>query len=256
MNYQERIAQIQQERKTLESRLEDLKWKHTLVLNLRLKELLSQEGINFKDDEIEISTSSIHFYKKKDDYRSNIFTLYFRDNYHRVSDGIKYSDIELSYYTTGVSSSNFDFEIDRIQLLGKIATFLKNRKQDVLDILTQEYTGYSNEVKADRIYEQMTTLRREETELEGLELTQKKDLLLNKLRTTGVAFGDTYQVLQLKFNYEVHALSIKVTSISTSGKTCTVECTTPYSQRPIVEERVDLHRLVNQLYMIKNKIIN
>jgi hypothetical protein len=256
MNYQEKLDQVNQEINILESRIREVEKEHRVKLSLRISKLISEANLDFKEDEIDVSTSSVHFYKPRDTSRYNIFTFYFREGHNIHYKEMDFTDIELSYYTTGISKDNFEFEINRLQLLGQAATFLKNKKQDMLDILTEENKFYRNQLLSEKLYEQVRVLTLQKKDLTNIMFEQEKTEMVKKLCSTGLDFGDDKQYIELKNGYTIYALTIKVDSISTSGKTCTISFTTPYWTKGMTEERVSMQRLVQQLLYIKNKITN
>lgn len=221
--------------------------------------------------QVKYTNQTLNFYSEElskldesNDSRA-LFCIYFRQkNYMTFLDKNDVLDsLELSYYTTSTTS---DFELRRVYYLGLVAEIIRTRKNDILQLV--------NEYENDRKYlssrsenlDQKWSLQREIKLLEEQLRLNKVQAIKDALTTTGIEFTQE-MCMDLKRNYSPHFTALKITKISPSGKTCTVDYTrfqtepTIFTAGPVevckytmTEERVDLSKLLHALYYQRDKI--
>lgn len=165
---------------------------------------------------LEASSRSVRFLQEN----KEIFNLYLKQNYafrDHTNDTI-YENIELSYYTTGANS---DFEMNRLISLGNVSEFLMTWKNRILDTINQEYRLHLEELKASEIHDKINDVEREISTLKdtirSIRIIEKKELLKGE----GLTFETPKQIL-LKRGFVVRVKKLKISEVSSSGKTCTV----------------------------------
>ncbi len=210
------------------------------------------------DISLEFKGSSLYFQSNGKD----IFSLYFPQKFWRPEeDEDLYTSVNLSYYTT---STNSTFELNRLKALGIVADLLLKNSEGFISTVNTRKAIAKQTIATETLYIRLCKLEAQLRDLKKAEKLDQRKKLEEKLCSSGLDFGEKVQYVTLKCNFTAPALTIKVTSISASGKTCTVQYTTsqtigtytPYYERPLVEERVDYHRLVQELLCMKDKIIN
>jgi hypothetical protein len=97
---------------------------------------------NFIPDDIEVrlTKDNIYFYRQNNElFKLNLEKTNFHDD--------NYNKIEPNYYTTSTINQ---FELERLELLGKVARVILNDSDKIIDILNTEYKKYEDSVKKTR----------------------------------------------------------------------------------------------------------
>lgn len=233
--------------------------------------------------QVKYTNQTLNFYSEElskldesNDSRA-LFCIYFRQkNYMRFLDKNDVLDsLELSYYTTSTTS---DFELRRVYYLGLVAEIIRTRKNDILQLVNV----YENDRKylslRSENLDQKWSLQREIKLLEEQLRLNEVQAIKDALTTTGIEFTQEmcmdlkkrnlyYRNLHQQRNYSPYFTALKITKISPSGKTCTVEYTkfqtepTIFTAGPVevckytmTEERVNLSKLLHALYYQRDKI--
>ena len=208
--------------------------------SLKVKEVLDGYFNPFQELEIGVYNTSASFYMKDDlGTRREVFSLYF---YERYKEGIK---LELSYYTTSTIS---DFELLRLQNLGKVAKIVLEKSEEILRDISE--VRNQDLARSNELFSIQNGYEKKKAEYVKAAKEAKKVEVELLLKGDGVFFGyDEY--IELKRNYTVRVVSMKIITVSKSNKTCTVQFGTLNRHdgtiRKLVEERVDLQSLVDQL---------
>jgi hypothetical protein len=201
-------------------------------------------GVITEDVKVQCTQSGISFNKMNEEgtYEKELFNIYLRDAY--FSGEQMYRGCELSYYTT---STNSDFELQRLENLGRVAMLLRNFKQEVLNQANEIAETYRTELKMrdffkkqDELGKQISALRKEITELKKEE---KKQALFSE---EGLSF-EKESYIQLKANFTVRVKNIKLIEIAKSGKTATAVFTYFHGDHVSREERVSIEKVVSQV---------
>jgi hypothetical protein len=201
-------------------------------------------GVITEDVKVQCTQSGIYFNKMNEEgtYEKELFNIYLRDAY--FSGEQMYRGCELSYYTT---STNSDFELQRLENLGRVAMLLRNFKQEVLNQANEIAETYRTELKMrdffkkqDELGNQISALRKEITELKKEE---KKQAIFSE---EGLSF-EKESYIQLKANFTVRVKNIKLIEIAKSGKTATAVFTYFHGDHVSREERVSIEKVVSQV---------
>jgi len=233
----------------------------TQIAQLRVKEYEIEERMQkeFQDsfskyfdsilsDEVSIRTSHNYIYfemKDEDrDWMKEVFSISFRETYEFKEESVRFSNASLSYYTT---STNSDFELIRLENLGRVASMLRNFKQAIVDRANEIAAKYKKELNekgfAKERYALESLLRGSRESIKEIKKQQKKDQLFGE----GLTFEKGRHV-KLKSNFEPLISSLKLIDRSKSGKRVNVEYTLlGNNERSFVEENVSVDRLLADL---------
>lgn len=207
-------------------------------IELFLSAKLGAPDVNIKAD----YTYGVEFRRKRDDetYLTNIFTLYFRNNY---STG-EAQDVELNYYTTGCTT---EFELNRLILLGEVAKVVKNESDVIVDEVNRIIRSYSSRMTLliRNIAEAVEALRKIRVE----EKEAEKEVLREKLEN-GITF-ENYLRVDLKKSFSVKSNFFKVERPVEGKKTTKV--TYLINAYIMTEERVNYESFVNELFYVMNR---
>jgi hypothetical protein len=204
-------------------------------------------GIVSEDVKVECTQSTIQFKKMNEEgtYEKELFTIYLREEYFsREGREQMYRGCELSYYTT---STNSDFELERLENLGRVANLLRNFKDEVVNKANELGRIYEAELKMENCFQreselekQISTLR---NEIKTIQREEKKQALFSE---EGLPFEKEFYI-QLKANFTVRVKNIKLIDIAKSGKTATAVFTYAHGNHVSREERVSIEKIVSQV---------
>lgn len=235
-NFLDKVAELQ-------SRIADVRKENAELgrLNsLKVKEVLDGYFNPFNELSIGVSGTSASFYMEDDlGIRREVFSLYF---YERYKEDPK---LELSYYTTSTVS---DFELLRLQNLGKVAKIVLEKSERILKEIAE--VRKSDLERSNELYSIQSGYEKEIAEYNRSILSRRK-LEIELLLREGIVF-DQYVYIEFKRNYSIKVITMKMVDVSKSGKTCTVLYTTRdgFSTR---EENCNVENILNQVvYFYKN----
>jgi hypothetical protein len=204
-------------------------------------------GIVSEDVKVECTQTGIYFKKMNEEgtYEKELFSIYLRETYFsREGREQMYRGCELSYYTT---STNSDFELERLENLGRVANLLRNFKDEVVNKANELAVIYEAELKMENSFERESELEKQikvlRDEIRTIKKEEKKQALLSE---EGLAFEKPINV-QLKANYSPRISNLKLTEIAKSGKTATAIFTFSNSEHSSREERVSIEKVVSQV---------
>ena len=205
-------------------------------------------GVISEDIKINGTSSGIYFYKMNEEgtYEKELFNIYLRESY-LIDKSVAYTECSLSYYST---STNSDFELERLVNLGKVANVVKDFKDEILKQANGLAEVYNNELKEDNSYEKEYEIDKQITSLRNEIRLIVKEQTLKDLMSEGVKFEkDTY--IQLKANFTARVKSIKLIDISKSCLTATAVFEYVYHNQTSREERVSIQKIVDQVNQYK-----
>ena len=172
----------------------------------------------FEKTYIKVYSESHYLEIYRDSEGSNkreLMTIYFREDWETK----EYTALETSVYS---SSSNDQWELERLITVGAVAKVLLDHGDDILAALNTVRKNWKE--KYDNAFKALCTadsmINKWNEEKNKVYLDHVKELLM----TEGLTFKDKLGSFELRYDEDVNAIkSIKVTDVSASGKTCTVE---------------------------------
>jgi hypothetical protein len=204
-------------------------------------------GTVSEDIRIECTQTGIYFKKMNEEgsYEKELFSIYLRENYFSKEKREEmFRGCELSYYTT---STNSDFELERLENLGRVATFVRKDKQGILDKANELAKIYDAELAMEKFYERESEVEKQirvfRDEISTLKREESKKALFSE---EGLSFEKGISV-RMKFNYEPRVSKIKLIDVSKSGKKATAVFTFAHGIHTSREENVDVEKIVSQV---------
>jgi len=216
--------------------------------NLKVQEVFDRHFNYFKEFTIKVSGDSAYFLAKNENgFLVDLFTIYFHERYKEER------KLELSYYTT---SNQSDFEVERLISLGKVARILRDNRERILNDINQAVN--SDLERSNELYRIQDGYEKEKRSYQNANNERRKSEIELSLRGEGVTFDkDVY--IELKRNYTVRVISMKIITVSKSNKTCIVQFGTVNrldgSVWKLVEERVDVQSLISQIVSHSKNIV-
>lgn len=211
--------------------------------SLKVQEVFDRHFNYFKEFTIKVSGDSAYFLAKNENGISvDLFTIYFHQRYSEER------KLELSYYTT---SSQSDFELNRIISLGKTARILRDNREEILNDINQAVN--SDLERSNELYRIQDGYEKEKRSYQNANDERRKSEIELSLRGEGVVFSKGAYI-ELKRNYTVRINSIKIVEVSKSGKTCTVvfEFTHGHTSR---EENCNTEKIISQVNSYSKDIV-
>jgi hypothetical protein len=233
VNLKNQIAELQNKEYELELKQE-----------AEMKEFFSTYFQNVLSEEIvvEVYRNTIYFKMKDErDYLKEIFTIYFSESYSMKEEEDKFTKVVLSYYTT---SCNSDFELIRLENLGRVANVVRNFKKVMKDMANEIARKYIKELKENGWREERYALENLVRESNQKIAELKRQEQKAKLFGEGMTFEKgTY--VRLKGNFEPKISKLKLIP-NKSGKTATAEFEYYANSEGIVcvEENVNVERVL------------
>jgi hypothetical protein len=203
-------------------------------------------GVVGEDVSIVCTNTTINFKMLDEDCREReIFQIYLRENYmiEEKSENA-YRGVELSYYTT---STNSDFELQRLENLGRVAMFVRNFKEEILRQANELAKIYDAELAMEKFFERENEVEKQirnfRNEIYTIKKKEKRAALFSE---EGLSF-EKESYIQLKANFTVRVKNIKLIEIAKSGKTATAVFTYFHGDHVSREERVSIEKVVAQV---------
>jgi hypothetical protein len=203
-------------------------------------------GVVDEDVSIACTNTAINFKMLEEDLREReIFEIYLRENYSRRTSGENaYRDIQLSYYTT---SNNSDFELERLENLGKVAMVVRKYKEEILNQANELAKIYDAELTMEKFFERENEVEKQISELRNeitsIKKEEKKQALFSE---EGLVFEKSTSV-RMKFNRQPAIRKLKLVDVSKSGKKATAVFTYSHGDSTSREENVDVDKIVSQV---------
>ena len=203
--------------------------------------------------DIEVTRGSVYFKMAHPDYsyKKELFNLYLREDYDFENSKKSYTGIDLSYYTTSTKGVDL-WELRRLQMLGKIAEVVYEKHDEIVDAANAAVLSFKEEYA--EVFKEMQDVGSEIRGVENLIAYLEKEKIEMDLKGQGVDFEKGRQI-QLKWNYSPTVVSIRLTDVSKSGKTCTAVFKWAHGGNASQEEKVNVESIIDQVYSIRENII-
>ena len=203
-------------------------------------------GVVSEDVSIVCTNTTINFKMLDQDCREKeIFQIYLRENYMmKERSENAYRGIDLSYYTT---STNSDFELQRLENLGRVAMLVRNFKDEILRQANELAKIYDAELAMEKFFERESEVEKQikafRDEISTLKKEESKKALFSE---EGLSF-EKEAYIQLKFNYTARVNKLKLIEVSKSGKKATAVFTYAHGDHTSREENVDVEKIIGQV---------
>jgi len=235
-NYSNEIAEITIQLELIRGQRRELQ----LANDAKVKEVFDNAFNYFREYDIIVNSSCASFFDKDDN--KQLFSIHF---YERYSEDTR---LELSYYTTSTQS---EFELNRLISLGKIAQILKSNSERIMRDITD--IRKSDLERENELYAIQSEYEKRISEYRKAELENRKVEVELLLRGDGVIFEKEVW-FGFKRNYTNRITAIKILEVSKSGKTCTVEYITAGRSKG-KEERCDTESVISQVIANSKNIV-
>jgi hypothetical protein len=203
-------------------------------------------GVVSEDVSVVCTNTTINFTMLDEDCREReIFQIYLKENYMMEERAVNaYRDAQLSYYST---STNSDFELQRLENLGRVAMLVRNFKDKVLDQANELAKIYDAELAMEKFFERENEVEKQikvlRDEISTLKKEERKKALFSE---EGLSF-EKEAYIRLKFNYTARVKRIKLVDLSKSGKKCSVVFEFSHGGGSSREENVDVEKIIVQV---------
>jgi hypothetical protein len=204
-------------------------------------------GVITEDVKLECTQTGIYFKKMNEEgtYQKELFSIYLRETYFsREGREQMYRGCELSYYTT---STNSDFELERLENLGRVANLLRNFKDEIVNKANELGRIYEAELTMEKCFERESEVEKQikafREEISTLKKEEKKVALFSE---EGLSF-EKEAYIRLKFNYTARVSKLKLIDVSKSGKKATAVFTYAHGDHTSREENVDVEKIIVQV---------
>lgn len=206
-----------------------------------------------EDVQVEVTRGSVYFKMDHSDYsyKKELFNLYLREDYDFENSKKSFSGVDLSYYTTSTKGVD-EWELKRLQLLGKLAEIVNEFQQKMIYVVNEAVIPFKEEYKS--VYDQMGLVGKAIREIDELIKVVKKERIAFDLKNGGVEFNKAFEV-QMKFNYSPRIVSLKLIDISKSGKKATAIFEWEKG-RESREENVSVESITNQVLGLSKNIVS
>ena len=224
------IKKIRETIKTKEEKLEVAIKQHQEFLDQVAEPKFTETATNFfngfssEDITVKVSSSgrSISFLRPEAglSYDRELMTLYVREDWKTG----EHEKIDTSVYST---SDNSLFELERLQLVGEVASILIDFEDDILAALNQCRVSLLDEKKALR--DARSVLEQEINSLEVNINSMFLDAAKEKLNSEeGMVFDKKYRgAVDVAWDYRINSIRrARILSKTASGKSATLELTT------------------------------
>ena len=200
------------ELETLINKVQDERFQLQLAQNDEIADVLNSHFNYFKELTIKVSNSSAYFYMFDEDLKreKEILSLYFYERYNNPT------KLELSYYS---SSSNSDFELDRLMYLGSFAKVIKQDGERILNEIVAVQSKYKN--RSNELYAIQDGYNKQKRAYQEANDEARKAEVKLALMGEGVKLSKKL-CIDFKYNYSANVRALKLINISKSGKTCDV----------------------------------
>lgn len=232
------------ELETLINKVQSERFQLHQTQNDQIAEVLNKYFNYFKELTVKVSNDSAYFYMYSDEDKceKEIYNLYFYERYSSPT------TLQISYYS---SSSNSEFELDRLVRLGNAAMIIKLSGQDILKEIDTIKSQYKH--KFDELYEIKDNYEKQKRSYQKANDQAKKAEIEHALKSIGIVFSKGINI-QIKSNYTPTIDSIRLTEVSKSGKTGTIVYR--FSRGGIyTEQKVNIERILDQILFHHKDIV-
>lgn len=233
------------ELETLINKVQDERLQLQLAQNDEIADVLNSHFNYFKELTIKVSNESAYFYMFNEEakYEKEIFSLYFYERYNNPT------KLELSYYS---SSTNSDFELDRLIKLGSFAKVIKQDSERILNEIVAVQSKYKN--RSNELYEIKDGYEKQKRAYQKANDQARKAKIELAFRENGIIFDKSVNI-QIKSNYTPRIDSIKLTEVSKSGKTGTIVYHLAHGGSIHTEDKVNVERILDQIFFYHKDIV-
>lgn len=209
-------------------------------------------GTVAEDVKVKCISSSIQFHKLNEEgtYDKEMFNLYLKENYFGEKEP-PYRDVELSYYTT---STNSEWELQRVINLGKVAEVLSKFREQIVNDANTLRISYREELDYGNYWRDIHDLNKQIEDIKKVIKEQEVNSIKEQLLKDGIQFSKGAYI-RLKFNYEPCVKSIKLIDLNRSGKKATAVFTYTHGEHTSREENVDVIKITEQVLGYSNFIV-
>ena len=206
-----------------------------------------------KEVEVEVLRGSIYFKLDHPEvkYKKELFNLYLREDYDFENSKKSFKGVDLSYYTTSTRGSDI-WELNRLRLLGILAGVVNDSQFAIVNAANIAVESFKAEYA--QVFKEMQDVGREIRGVDQLLTLLEKEKIEKDLKGEGVDFGRSRQI-QLKFNYSPNIVSIRLTDLSKSGKTCTAVFKWAHGGNASQEEKVNVSSIIDQVHGLRKDIV-
>ena len=184
----------------------------------------------FENTYIRMHNERVELHRDVDDRnRRELMTVYFREDWETK----EFTELNTSVYS---SSEDSQWELERLTTVGAVANVLLNHYDDILAALNTVKAEWSEKYSS-----AFAEMRKADSMIHNWQ-SEKNKLYLNHaenlLMSEGLTFTDKLGSFDLRYDQVVNNIkTIKVTDVSASGKTCTVEVEQYWSYYDQIEKR-------------------
>lgn len=230
---------------TLINKVQDERFQLQVAQNDEIADVLNSHFNYFKELTIKVSGESAYFYMFDEDLKreKEILSLYFYERYNNPT------KLELSYYS---SSTQSDFELDRLIKLGSFAKVIKDDKERILNEIVAVQSKYKN--RSNELYLIKDCYVKQKRSYQKANDQVRKTEIELALKSDGVIFDKSVNI-QIKSNYTPRIDSIKLTEVSKSGKTGTIVYHLAHGGSIHTEEKVNVERILDQIFFYHKDIV-
>lgn len=204
-------------------------------------------GIVSEDIKIECTQTGIYFKKMNEEgsYEKELFSVYLRETYFsREGREQMYRGCELSYYTT---STNSDWELQRLVTLGKVAQVVKDCKDEIVNQANELSKIYEAELDMEKFYERELEIERQISETRSQVLAfQKEEAKVKIFSEEGLTF-DKATHIQMKFNYTPRISKLKLVDVNAKGTRAKAIFTFSHGDHTSYEDNVNVEKILEQV---------
>ena len=244
-----RVQTLQSGIENLKSQLQSIRsqrWEAEQAFNEKLTTKMYRvfRGVVCEDIVVTATSHSISF-KMLDEngYLKEIFQIYLRENYSMERE-LPYRGIELSYYTT---STNSEFELIRLENLGRVATIVKGMSNEILQKVNTLAIEFNNEIKEKGFYKQTSELEKQISDANSqIRQIRKEEAKAKVFSEEGISFEKARSV-QMKFNFTPNIKNIKLVDVSKSGRKAKAIFTFAQGEHTSYEENVNVEKILEQV---------
>ena len=137
-------------------------------------------------------------------------------------------------------------------MLGTIAGIIHEKHDEIVDAANNAVFPFKEQYSA--VFKEMQDVGSEIRGVENLITFLEKEKIEMDLREGGVDFERGRQI-QLKWNYSPTVVSIRLTDISKSGKTCTAVFKWAHGGNASQEEKVSVDSIIDQVHGLRKDIV-
>jgi len=234
---------------TLESQIQEIRsqrWQAEQSFNEKLTTEMSRffRGVVCEDIVVTATSHSISFKMLDErDYLREIFEIYLKENYTRERE-LPYKGIDLSYYTT---RSNSDFELIRLENLGRVASVVKGMSSEILQKVNTLAAEYTKEVEEKGLYKQIFEIEDKIKDARSqIREIEKQQATAKIFSEEGITFDKGISI-RMKHNYSPTIKNIKLVEVSKSGKKAKAIFTFAHGDHTSYEENVNVEKIIYQV---------